>query len=1186
MKTTNLSYAQKGLAYFPDHAIYSAWYLKTHDISSHEKWQALNVKLDAYSKSTNYKTVILTGVGFELWTAWSKKLGYKLPTGMGTKKKLDEMSFLGNTGGDIWYHIKSDDKQHAEAAAKLIETALKGIISNSVMVPAEKKHKGKVLGGRFTDGLENPADAEDLSARALIGEEDKEHVGGAFLISQKFVHDWVMLNAMTELEKENMIGRDHKDRLVPMDDESSHIKRVRQVDGEKINMRLVRQALPFGHVEGNLANEKGIFFAGYAQSTHILDKILQGIAGHQKGFVQDQLFSVTRSTEGSYWYVPNLKECGIKNAQGNDEITMNEYFNVRSENGYMFYNARDYAHKIRGSKLVEDCPLSERILLLIDKQFSRWQETWYKKRETPPLGHLKDHLSSKEKYILTSSVALRKGKAIQISLSKVLISRSYADRANLMIVDPAEIIVGNMPQITLGSGSQVMEYLNEEEKIAGFFRTINEYSASGHNIPDYPLLLAKGVGGVSSDFEAKLKTATGDAKDFYQSVVWSLDGLSKFILAYADLTEKMAKDKVKYSPNEIANLKEISARTRKLALSKADTFKEGLQLLFLTNCALHQTGEAMSIGRLDQILIDLYHNDVKRGVLTPDQAQEILDSFWLKMDETVLYNYNHMNDYLTYGTGAVFYSAGNFPQGAALNQWVQQVTVGGYKANDSKIPEDASNDLTLMCLRSARRLPLNAPCLSLRVHKKMDPKLFEEAAKTVLSGGAHPIMLNDDKLVPALMDCGPVKLADMRDYSCDGCYEVIIPGKTEWAFTYLMPSLMIEYALNQGTTVQNAGPVYLRGLKQSWNSPPPEEIKSFEQFMEIFYTHWTWAIQGFYNSLMNNYGVLFDYCPSPLFSAFLSDSLETGRDLSNGGAKYHIIAPMMCGLLNTVNSLYAIKQLVFEEKTARCSLPQLLLCLQNNWGHDMVAPFYTKIGGDLRKQEDANFFKELRNYALEVPKFGVAENPELTAFAGEIIEKCTSIIHSCFKEPLPAIKSAYEALQKSYSTPGRPFAFTITPGVGTFEDNLGVGQGIGASADGRLNGQPIGEDNTAAPWPADLPYNDQMSNAFTSLKSWNIPAINHGIANAAPIDMNIREDFPLDKLTKLISDFAHSKLGSNMITISCANPETYNNAAEYPEKHDLVRTRMGGWSEFYIAMFDAHQEFIPRRPYYTHTDKK
>jgi Dyp-type peroxidase family len=1182
METLNVDFSQKGLAYFPDTAIYCTYYLGDHGPGSHACWQALARKLDVFCASKDFSTVVLLGVGFELWEAWNKTQNGSRPKGMGSKDTLDKYrAAFANTGGDLWFHIKSHSAADARSAHDIIKTHLKDAISRPpIVVRAEKRDGGKVLGGRFVDGLENPADAEDLSARVVIGLDDPAHRGGAFLITQKFVHDWTKLNAMTETQKADLIGRDFHQRIVPMEDESSHIKRVRQLDGERVNFRLVRQALPDGHKKDNKANEEGVFFAGYAQSTHAIDRILNGIVGHQTGFIQDSLFGATHSDLGSFWYVPSLKECGLARDGGNPEITLNDYFNVRSSNGYLYYNARDYQHKIRTSLAVEDCPISERILTLLNKQFSRWQDTWYKRRETPPLGHLKDHLAKDEQQLLTASVALRKGKAIQLSLSKVLISPEYSKRANLMRIDPDELIVGNMPQLSLGIGSQVMEYLSEDERITGFFGSLNEYSATGHSAPDYPLLIEKGIGAITKSYQEKLQTAAADKKDFYQSVVWSLDGLRAFIEAYATLAEKMRKDG-QFSKAQKASLLEIAQRMKRLAHQKPGSFLDGLQLVFITNCALHQTGEPHSIGRLDQQLIGLLEADLKRGALSEASAQEMIDAFWLKMDETVLYNYLHLNDYLTYGTGAVFYSAGNFPQGAAINQWVQQVTVGGYKANGAKEPEDASNMITTMCLRSSRRLPVNAPCLSLRVHGKMSRDLFEEAAKAVLSGGAHPIMLNDDKLVPAIADCGPVALADARDYTCDGCYEPIIVGKTEWAFSYVPLLPMVDYALNQGCNIQGAGPINLRGLKSSWNSPPAETIKSFKEFLSIFFTHWKWAMSGFFNTLMNSYGSLANYCPSPLFSALLSDTLATGRDLTDGGARYHIVAPMLCGMADTLDSLYAIKHLVYDETSARCSLPQLLLCLQCDWGHDMKMPFYTTIEGELRREDDAQFFKELRKDVLALPKFGINTNQELMDLAREVIKTCTSIAHDALLKPLPSIEAGYTKLKATYGTNDRPFEFTVTPGVGTFEDNVGLGMGFGASANGRRNGQPIGADFTAMPWPPDLPPNPRNVKAFEALKAWNIPEIGHGLANAGPSDLNIAEDFPLAKLTELICDFSHSKLGSNMITITCADPATYEQAAEFPERYDLLRVRMGGWSEFFIAMFDFHQQYIQRRPYYT-----
>ena len=1179
----NTSFSQKGLAYFPDYAIYATYVVRDHGTTTHGLWQTLARDLDARCQATNFRTVVLLGVGFELWNNWSVALGYATPRGMGSRAKLAEYSAVfGDSGGDLWFHIKSDSREDAQRTLEVIEAKLRGVIraEQSMVVPAEKRHKGKVLGGRFTDGLENPADAEDLSARVIVGDEDPTHRGAAFLLTQRFVHDWSKLDAMSEQQKQNMIGRDQRDRILAIEDESSHIKRVRQLGDERVNDRLVRQALPYGRRTDNKADEAGIFFAGYVQSTATLDRILDGIAGDQQGFIQDQLFSVTRSRHGSYWYVPSLRECGLSEGAAEAVVTMNEYFDVRSPNGYMFYNARDYQHKIRRSKLVEDCPLSERILLLINKQFSRWQDTWYKKRETPPLGHLKDHLRDDERHVLGQSVMLRKGKATEISLATVLVSDDYASRANLMRIDPAEIIVGNMPQLSLGIGSQVMEYLDDDERLTGFFGMLNEYSATGHNAPDYPLLLAAGIDGLAAAHRARLNSAPPEQRDFHQAVIWSLDGLSRFIEAHADLADRMAGDD-RYGPEDKKNLQEIGARLREIAHRPPRHFVDGLQLVFITNCALHQVGEPHSIGRLDQQLIGLYEADLRDGVITRESAQEMIDAFWLKMDETVLYNYGHLNDYLTYGTGAVFYSAGNFPQGAAINQWVQQVTVGGYKANGAAVPEDASNDLTLMCLRASRRLPLNAPCLSLRVHKGMSPKLFEEAAKTVLSGGAHPVMLNDDRMVPALSACGPLLPADARDYVCDGCFEPVIVGKTEWAFSYVPILPIVDYTMNEGCDIQGAGAIHLKGMKSSWNSPPAASIATFDQFMDIFYTHWKWAITGFFHTLMSGYGGLAGYCPSPLLSALMTDSVETGRDITDGGARYHIVAPMMCGLADTIDSLYAIKRLVFDEETARCSLPQLLLCLQCNWGRDMKPPFYSTTAGNLRRESDAEFFKQLREHALDLPKFGINSQPDVVELARTVIGRCVRIIREAIEDPLAVIGQGYDAIKQKYGTASRPFAFTVTPGIGTFEDNVGLGMGFGASANGRLSGQPIGADFTAMPLPPDLPFVMRSSNAFVSLKDWNIEPIYQGIANAAPSDLNIPENTSVEGLAELIRAFAHGEVGSNMVTITCADPSTYEDAAAFPERYDLVRVRTGGWSEFFVTMFDFHQEYFHRRPYYT-----
>jgi len=166
MKELNVDFSQKGLAYFPDSAIYCTYYVGDHGPESHSSWQALAQKLDAYCSSKGLSTVVIFGVGFELWDAWRNGSGIPRPKGMGSKDTLDALrAAFANTGGDLWFHIKSDSAADAGGAHDIIETHLKDAVSKPpIVVRAEKRPASKVLGGRFVDGLENSADAEDLSS--------------------------------------------------------------------------------------------------------------------------------------------------------------------------------------------------------------------------------------------------------------------------------------------------------------------------------------------------------------------------------------------------------------------------------------------------------------------------------------------------------------------------------------------------------------------------------------------------------------------------------------------------------------------------------------------------------------------------------------------------------------------------------------------------------------------------------------------------------------------------------------------------------------------------------------------------------------------------------------------------------------------------------------------------------------
>ena len=71
-----------------------------------------------------------------------------------------------------------------------------------------------------------------------------------------------------------------------------------------------------------------------------------------------------------------------------------------------------------------------------------------------------------------------------------------------------------------------------------------------------------------------------------------------------------------------------------------------------------------------------------------------------------------------------------------------------------------------------------------------------------------------------------------------------------------------------------------------------------------------------------------DWAPAVL-SSFISDCLETGKDITDGGARYNFSGVQGIGIANLSDSLHALKGLVFEQQ--RLSFDELLAVLKANF---------------------------------------------------------------------------------------------------------------------------------------------------------------------------------------------------------------------------------------------------------------
>ncbi|XZF15231.1 Dyp-type peroxidase [Chitinophagaceae bacterium MMS25-I14] len=1280
MKTLNFEerfdevwkHCQRGLVYPSPYAIFATFWMNrpvsrtqlAHVMAS------IRHKVNTHDELKDRNTSAVLGVSFTNWAVICEQEGMSVPKGMkfnfpsGNNPYSSDVidaskGVFDDARGDLWFHIKSDDEKACGIVLELIIDALKDDTKGHYAQKAASKsneedgHRGKVLGCRFSENLNNPADPITIAKHTLIGAEDMEHFGGSFVLAQRFLINWNQINMMTEDQIEDLIGRKTDDTIIPDRDSRSHIKTARIQDENGNTTPVLRLGLPFGKAKQSgsgfrspksvtVSDEEGIYFAGFCKEAGILENIMSNQIGPDKGFMNDRLFNHLKSDLGGFFYIPSVNDLGLDTMKsyannfsfmengdwsrfpGVDWTRLDRHYQNASENGLMYYNHQNYLFTmstgINRTNHYFAAP-TNRILSLLENIFSLWQDNWYFNRKQEEIKEDIRHYiaeykgTDKPADIMKESIMVRKGWAIRLSLglfssadygfrgrkirmkdgSLIPYSSFLEDRGEVVYgsdtyrISPEEIIVGAMPNLSLGEGRYVMKYLSDAERLDGFLNNLSEASGVGHVIPHYEKALQKGLKVMKEEVLAYGKSAgTQEKKDLYRSAYLALEGISEYCLNYAELARTTAAKMSAGQVWEKQNLETIAYRMTKLATEKPDTFVEAVQFIFTLHTCLHLNGEPTAIGRMDQLLQPFYEKDN----ISEAEAQEIIDAFYVKLDEKVQQNRIFMEDHQPFGNLAMGGSSGPYPQGASLGQWIQQITVGGTVADgaDFENSKPAYNDVTRIFIRASGRLPLNAPCLSLRVRKDIPKEILEEAAHAVLSGGAHPILLNDEKIIEGLYRSGDdiggkpgtiknwnsaVSMQSAQNYACDGCYEPQFPGENWFSlggFSTLQP---LECALNQGRTYSSAGQAYLFGQVVSLNTKPADQIKSFDELVDIYFQHFNLLNRKAFNGQLMGFGANTRFCPSPILNVLMDDCLAKGLDFYSGGTKYNIYGPCYISLSSAINSLYAIKIMVFDEKNAVTTLPELLECLCCDWGYKMTEPFISTLAGDSRIAARADRFKRLREMALSLPRYGRGHH-DIDTFGNTVVEGVAQIAMDTFTQPWPQMLDTLKNMATRFGSDEHPFGLQLQPGVGTFENHVEMGAWNGASADGRRLGTTVASDLSAAPSPADLPIDHQYAGFEESLAGFDGKGAEM-MSDGAPTDYNIDETFPADRLVQVMQQFAQGR-SSNILTITVANPHTFSKAVDSPEQYNLLRVRTGGWTNFFTSVFPVIQEQHQRRP--------
>ncbi len=206
-----LEKSQNGIAFFPQSARFLTFHVTDKNI--YGEWLEIVRAVKEFASERSDEAVCICGVDYALWKDWCREHAMPLPVEPMDAGMLDKVPFK-NTAGDVWFHIKSDSPGTCEDIAQFVKSCFDGIAERFTETGAEKRPEGKVIAERFRDAMINPVDPVNFAERILVGQEDVPYEGSSFVLQQKFQHNWQRLDAMTMIEKENMIGRNHDNTII------------------------------------------------------------------------------------------------------------------------------------------------------------------------------------------------------------------------------------------------------------------------------------------------------------------------------------------------------------------------------------------------------------------------------------------------------------------------------------------------------------------------------------------------------------------------------------------------------------------------------------------------------------------------------------------------------------------------------------------------------------------------------------------------------------------------------------------------------------------------------------------------------------------------------------------------------------------------------------------------------------
>lgn len=462
----------------------------------------------------------------------------------------------------------------------------------------------------------------------------------------------------------------------------------------------------------------------------------------------------------------------------------------------------------------------------------------------------------------------------------------------------------------------------------------NSGATSGHLVSDYARVLREGFSGIYNELETIYNDMTDTERNGSEGAQISAMMIAcKMPKRVAARYAKKCRDMAETETDETrkTELLRMAENLDVVPWQPAEDFYQAIQSIWLTHMLImsdeNYPGPGVSFGRLDQYLYPYYKTSKQAG-MTDDEMKDILGCFWFHCN--TVYDAQIRvggNQGITAGFGQLFNLSGMGKDGA-----------------------DMSNELTYLLLDMIDDMsPILEPKPNVRLHKNSPDKLMNKVIEMVLSSQGAPFLLNFDERSMAGM-LREAERADLHhlinkdnvhDYASVGCLENTMAGNDRSGTVDNNLNLLkaVELALNNGKDLlPYTDP--MSGKKEEIKrdglaTGEPEALNTWEKFYDAYKAQTTCIIEKIVELYERTESMRAEFAPTPYLSLLVKGCAEKKKDITQGGAEIGFTTIEAVTFATTVDSLLAIKYMVYDKKL--CTLTELVGALKDNWdGHEYL----------------------------------------------------------------------------------------------------------------------------------------------------------------------------------------------------------------------------------------------------------